>query len=190
VAYDVKEVEIELYEPLEDGREVVTVGYYASKPGKAQIKEGCLPSLRYCRLLQQGARELQLRNLHTFDDLYYVTPPAVRAETKALLEGYTEGKEWSSAEVAESPESVTSCRGWVIQCSVPFGSWKNHDLTRRVLLHFKGHNLEKEDVRYGHPQFDPAVPSQLTPEEEEVLWQALDCLCHREGAQVVGRLKM
>jgi cation transport regulator ChaC len=179
--YDVVVVPVHLY----DGR-VINAGLYSRQNGS---DPEALPSLRYARLLAKGAREAGLAEDYAtqLEQRFYVTPPQVRAITLAAIEAAAESPLLSMDEVAGSIPPRTSLMGMVVEVEPPFASWKNHDITRRNLIHFRGLSVDTMDVRYGQPDFFP-LPRPQTNEETEYLWQNLDCLIHR-GGKIVGRLR-
>lgn len=71
-----------------DGELVEDVCLYVPKKGWSEAQEEGIPSLRYLRLLQNGAREGGLSKewisrLEAVD--YYITPPAVRSQTEQWI---------------------------------------------------------------------------------------------------------
>ena len=70
-------------------------------------------------------------------------------------------------------------------------AWKGHCITRRNLLHFRGQNLDANDVRWNEDGFRPLpnLEKECTAEEREYLMQNLETLLHGNGGVIVARLK-
>jgi len=196
-----------------DGEVVVEdVGLYVPKKkgdGKDNNNNSkeVIPSLRYMRLLRNGAREGGLsedwiRRLDSYP--HYVTPPEVRAQTeKWISEFYADDTRkdvlWTAEELAKHDGSTalfpvhTSVMEYVLRVPTPecwiFSVWKGHNVTRRNLLQFRGKSLDTNDIRYDQPGYRP-IPklSECTEEEREYLTQNLETLLHR-GSKIVGRFE-
>jgi len=203
--YDVLESKFITY----DGNVVMdTVGLYVPKGGGGNSSKEAIPSLRYLRLLRNGAREGGLaedwiRHLDSFP--HYVTPPEVRSQTKKWISEFhndddKDNKLWTAEELAKYdgtttkfPVVHTSVMEYVLQipsegCWI-FPSWKGHNVMRRNLLQFRGKSLDTNDIRYDQPGYRP-IPkfNDCTEEEQEYLLQNLETLLHR-GSNIVGRFK-
>mmetsp|Transcript_27308 Transcript_27308/g.33761 ORF Transcript_27308/g.33761 Transcript_27308/m.33761 type:complete len:299 (+) Transcript_27308:96-992(+) len=192
-----------------DGECICDVGLYVPKKGKSTSEEG-IPSLRYLRLLQNGAKEGGLSDhwishLHSFS--HYITPKEVRAQTEQWISEFhadpeRKGDVWTSEKLAkydgshrdetDSTKMIpphTSVMEYVIEidpkCRV-FPSWKGHNITRRNLLQFNGKSLDTNDIRYDQTGFRP-LPKMCdcSNEEKEYLIQNLETLLHR-GSKIVG----
>lgn len=161
-------------------------------------REG-IPSLRYLRLLQNGAREARLsdewiKQLDAFE--YYITPPEVRSQTKKWISEFhadVERKDilWTAEELSKD-KGKSSVMEYVVELGTGvwvFQSWKGHNVTRRNLLQFNGKSLDTGDIRFGEDGFRPLPQlNKCSDEEKEFLWQNLESLLHR-GGRIVGRLK-
>lgn len=198
--YDVLPCEFVSY----DGQKVQNVGLYVPKKGR-DPKEG-IPSRRYLRLLQNGAKEAPLseewqEHLHSFD--FYVTPPEIRAQTNQWIEEFDSDPErrdnlWTSEILSKHDGSNddfpahTSIMGYVIALHSDmwvFKSWKGHDVTRRNLIHFRGESVDTNDIRFGEEGYRPFPKLSCCGEEErEYVMQNLDSVLHR-GGKIVARLK-
>lgn len=197
--YDVLPCEFVAY----DGQKVQNVGLYVPKERKG--KEEGIPSRRYLRLLQNGAKEAPLsdewqEHLNSFD--FYVTPSEIRAQTNQWIEEFHSDPErkdnfWTSEILSKHDGSEaefpvhTSIMGYVI--AIPdmfvFGSWKGHDVTRRNLVHFRGQSVDKNDIRFGEEGYRPFPKlSDCTEEEREYVIQNFDSVLHR-GGKIVARLE-
>mmetsp|Transcript_1117 Transcript_1117/g.2219 ORF Transcript_1117/g.2219 Transcript_1117/m.2219 type:complete len:260 (-) Transcript_1117:128-907(-) len=150
-----------------EGEIVQGVGLYVPKKKHTEGTEEGTPSLRYLRLLQNGAREggLSQEWIHRLDSVeYYITPPNVRAQTQQWIAEFHADPNrkdvlWSMEELAkhdgkQSQQSSsfpvhTSVMEYVIQvdqCWV-FSSWKGHNVTRRNLLQFQGKSLDVNGLK-------------------------------------------
>ena len=188
-----------------DGECIEDVGLYVPKNGMSTIEEGT-PSLRYLRLLQNGAREGGLsdewiRLLDSFP--HYVTPTEVRAQTELWISEFQADPDrkdevWTAEELSKydgSDPSLprhTSVMEYVVEiddkCWV-FSSWTGHNITRRNLLQFNGKSLDTNDIRHDEPGFRPLPKiSDCSEEEKEYLMQNLETLLHR-GSKIVGKFK-
>lgn len=193
-----------------EGEIVENVGlYFPKKTGgqeEKQEREEGIPSLRYLRLLQNGAKEAPLSNewqeyLNSFN--YYITPPSIRAQTNLWISEFLsdpKGKDmmWTSEMLSKHDGSHddypphTSIMEYII--AIPnnmwvFSSWKAHNITRRNILQFNGKSLDTNDIRIGEDGFRPLPKmSECTDEEMEYVMQNLDSVLHR-GGQIMARLK-
>ena len=179
--YDVKLCHFISY----DGHEVNDVGLYVPKNKQTSIiknnnednNEINLPSLRYLRLLQNGAKEAQLSldwQTHLNSLPYYITPPNIRAETLKAIQDFESDSQgynslWTSEQLSKYNGSSssssnpmypihTSIMEYVI--SVPsttwmFSPWKGHNVTRRNILQFRGLSLDTNDIRYDERGYRP-----------------------------------
>ncbi len=176
------------------------VGLYA--PKTPATNESRPPSLRYLRLLQNGAAEAGLSPEYQqklADIEFYVTAPAVRAQTLQWIAEFEQDParkdvRWTAEQLAthngKDPDLAphTSCLGYVVRVRAPFPSWRGHTITRRNILHFRGESIDTGDIRVGKPGFLPLPDvTKCTAEELEFLYQNLDSLLHR-GGFIVGRL--
>lgn len=188
-----------------DGEVIEGVGLYVGKSGP-QGGEEAIPSLRYLRLVQNGAREAGLaeewiRRLESVP--HFVTPPEVRSQTEAWIAEFDadparKDELWTSETLSRLDGSDpdvpvhVSVMGYIVRLSPerkPFGSWKGHCITRRNLLQFNGKSLDKNDIRFDQPGFRPLPTlASLSDEEREYLFQNLDSLLHK-GGTIVARLK-
>lgn len=187
------------------GKVIDNVGLYVPKKEfKSGDKEG-MPSLRYLRLLQKGAREGNLE-AHWIERLdkqpYYKTPLEVRSQTLKWIKEFESNPErsgvyWTAEELArhdgkdEKYPAHTSALEYVIKINDAwcFPSWKGHTITRRNLLQFRGQSLDTNDIRYGQEGFRPLPKlNESTEEEREFLLQNLESVLHR-GGEIVARLK-
>ena len=200
--YDVLSCKFQSY----DGEIVEDVGLYVPKKGKSTVDEGT-PSLRYLRLLRNGAREGKLSpewvsRLDSFE--HYVTPLDVRSKTLQWIEDFDtdparKGSVWSMEKLTQhdgsDPSSFpphTSVMEYVVKigsdCWV-FPSWRGHSVTRRNLLQFNGKSLDTNDIRHSEPGFRPLPKmDDCSEEEKEYLMQNLESLLHR-GSKIVARLQ-
>lgn len=189
-----------------DGEVIEGVGLYVGKSDHEGGEEG-VPSLRYLRLMQNGAREAGLAKewIERLDSApYYVTPPEVRRKTEVWMAEFDEDPArkdamWTAEELARYDGSDPaaypvhiSVMGYIVRADPEkwhFASWKGHCITRRNLLQFNGKSLDKNDIRHDRPGFRP-LPNLAccTDEEREFLMQNLDSLLHR-GGTIVARLK-
>lgn len=201
--YDVKLCHFVSY----DGQEVKDVGLYVPKnKQKSTEDEIHLPSLRYLRLLQNGAKEAPLSlewQTHLNSLPYYITPPNIRAETLKAIQDFQSDSQrynnlWTSEQLSNYNGSSssypihTSIMEYVI--SVPsttwmFTQWKGHNVTRRNILQFRGLSLDTNDIRYDESGYRP-LPNlkDCSEEEREYLMQNLDSILQR-GGRIVGRLQ-
>ena len=188
-----------------DGEVVEGVGLYVPKSGAQGGKEA-LPSLRYLRLMQRGAREAGLSEdfIRRLDaQPHYVTPPEVREQTEQWISEFRgdPGRKddvWTGEQLSRHDGSDTafpvhvSVMGYIVKVNPERGvmsPWKGHDITRRNLLQFNGRSLDENDIRHGQPGFTP-LPTMATcsDEEKEFVFQNLDSLLHRGGI-IVARLE-
>jgi len=189
------------------GTIVENVGLYVPKNPKKGGKEG-VPSLRYLRLLQYGAREAGLSKewINHLDSIkHYVTPPEVRVQTNKWIAEFESDPArknviWTSEYLSkhngsnceeEYPVHV-SVMGYIVK--IPKGtwvrpSWRGHTITRRNLLQFNGKSLDANDIYFGEPGFSP-LPNlhSCSDEEKEFVLQNLESLLHRGGV-IIARLK-
>mmetsp|Transcript_19481 Transcript_19481/g.24530 ORF Transcript_19481/g.24530 Transcript_19481/m.24530 type:complete len:326 (+) Transcript_19481:28-1005(+) len=206
-----------------EGGVIENVGLYVPKSMTATegtepkvIEEG-VPSLRYLRLLQNGAKSGKLSPewIQRLDSLeYYITPPKVRAQTNAWIADFHADPErkdilWTAEELAkyngsrgtssnnaDSGEAIlaphVSSMEYIVELHPKqwvFSSWKGHNITRRNLLQFNGKSLDTNDIRYDQEGFRPLPKlSECSDEEREYLMQNLDSLLH-QGGKIVARLK-
>lgn len=194
--YDVVPVDFVAY----DGATVPKVGLYV--PKTPLTPNDALPSKRYLRLLQRGAREaglaadyIQKLEAHP----YYITPPDIREQTLTWIDAFERDpkrstQQWDAATLAKHngvhPDypAHTASLGYVVKVHAGFASWRGHTITRRNLLHFRGQSVDREDIRYNEPGFSPLPDlSRCTAEEIEFLHQNLDYLLH-SGGEIVARL--
>ena len=189
-----------------DGEVVEAVGLYVGKNGTGGGPEA-LPSLRYLRLMQNGAREAGLAQewiQRLAATPHYVTPPEVRHKSMRLIEEFEadaarKNVVWTAEELSkhdgshpDRPVHISSM-GYIVKAHPKhpaFGSWKGHDITRRNLLQFNGKNLDTADIRVGQPGYPGPLPdvSRWSAEEKEFVFQNLDSLLY-PGGIIVGRLK-
>eukprot|EP00581_Thalassiosira_minuscula_P016100 CAMPEP_0183727138 /NCGR_PEP_ID=MMETSP0737-20130205/24954_1 /TAXON_ID=385413 /ORGANISM="Thalassiosira miniscula, Strain CCMP1093" /LENGTH=295 /DNA_ID=CAMNT_0025958697 /DNA_START=7 /DNA_END=894 /DNA_ORIENTATION=+ len=188
-----------------DGEVVEGVGLYVGKSGPKGGEEG-IPSLRYLRLMQDGAREAGLSKewIERLDSIqYYVTPPEVRSQTEAWIAEFfadpaRKDSLWTSEELSKYdgsdpafPVHIASM-GYIVKVNPErsyFSSWKGHSITRRNLLQFNGKSLDKNDIRFDQPGFRPLPKlASCSDEDREFLTQNLDSLLHK-GGTIVARLK-
>jgi hypothetical protein len=209
--YDVKLCHFVSY----DGQEVKDVGLYVPKnkqkstavTGASRTEDEInLPSLRYLRLLQNGAKEAPLSlewqtHLNTLP--YYITPPNIRSQTLSAIQDFQSDSQrynnlWTSEQLSKYNGSSssypihTSIMEYVI--SVPsttwmFSPWKGHNVTRRNILQFRGLSLDTNDIRYDENGYRP-LPNlkDCSDEEREYVMQNLDSILQR-GGRIVGRLQ-
>jgi ribosomal protein S16 len=190
-----------------DGEIVEKVGLYVPKNATSDKKPEGIPSMRYLRLLQKGARQGGLAKewIDRLDSVeYYVTPPHVRAQTKEWVSEFEVDSDrfntiWTAEKLSKhngsDPDLLpahTCLMGYIIKISPDmwvFSSWKGHSLNRRNLLQFNGKSMDTNDIRFGEPGFLP-IPKveDCSEEEKEYLHQVLDSLLHRGGV-IVARLK-
>ncbi|KAL9183416.1 hypothetical protein ACHAXT_005203 [Thalassiosira profunda] len=189
-----------------DGEAIEGVGLYVPKSGWSEDAKEGTPSLRYLRLLRNGAREAGLceewiRHLDSVP--HYVTPPEVRGQTERWIAEFHADPEkkdevWTAEELskhdgsnAEYPAHV-SARGYIVRVNpekMVFSSWKGHAIERRNLLQFNGKSLDTGDIRCGEPGFRPLPDLACCSEEEkEFLLQNLESLLHGGGV-IVARLE-
>ena len=186
------------------GEVVEEVGLYVP-PSSFSREEGA-PSLRYLRLVQKGAREAGLSQewIQRLDGVkFYTTPPEIRRQTERWIsEFHSDPARRDRRITAEAlarmdgrnngRPACTSIIGYVVEipadCLV-IPSWKGHTITRRILLHWNGKSLDRNDIRFGQPGFRPLPKLEgCTKEEKEFLFQNLDSLLHR-GGTIVARLQ-
>jgi len=186
------------------GEVVDDVGLYVP-PSSFSRKEGT-PSLRYLRLVQKGAREAGLAPewIRRLDGVqFYTTPPEIRRQTEGWIsEFHADPARRDRRITAEALAKMdgrhnngaacTSILGYVVEipsdCLV-IPCWKGHTITRRMLLHWNGKSLDRNDIRVGQPGFRPLPKlEECTKEEKEFLLQNLDSLLHR-GGTIVARLQ-
>ncbi len=181
------------------------VGLYVPKKGKSTTDVG-VPSLRYMRLLRNGAREggLSIEWISRLDSIpHYITPPEVRAQTEKWISAFhadpsRNNQIWTAKQLAKhdgsDPRLIphTSVMGYVVKidpnCRV-FPSWLGHNVTRRNLLQFKGKSLDTNDIRHDQPGYRP-LPKicDCSEEEREYLMQNLETLLHR-GSKIIAQFK-
>mmetsp|Transcript_13130 Transcript_13130/g.19682 ORF Transcript_13130/g.19682 Transcript_13130/m.19682 type:complete len:303 (+) Transcript_13130:155-1063(+) len=190
-----------------EGGTIEDVGMYVPKKLWTDGDEEGVPSLRYLRLLQNGARDGKLTKewIDRIDSQpYYITPPEVRKQTMQWISEFDADPErrdswWTAEDLAKydgaSSEypAHTSVMQYVIKIHDVrvFSSWKGHSITRRNLIQFRGMSLDTNDIRFGEEGFRP-IPklSECSEEEREFLMQNLESLLHRGGgATIVGQLK-
>jgi len=200
--YNIQSVQFTSY----DG-EVVEVGLYVPKKPYIQgtSKEG-IPSYRYLKLLQDGAKEGGLAT-HWIDHLdsfqYYVTPPEIRSQTSQWIAEFHADENrkdtvWSAEKLALHDGSSsadypihTSIMGYILQINTPnqriFNSWKGHNITRRNLLQYNGKSLDTNDIRFDEDNYRP-LPKlcDCSDGEKEFIMQSLDGLLHK-GARIVAQ---
>jgi len=189
-----------------DGETIQDVGLYVPKKPNIIQDPTALPSLRYLRLLQNGAREACLdkewiKKLDCYE--YYVTPPEIRAQTKQWIAEFLADSEhnqvsWTSEQLTkyngrnDDFPSHSSVMEYIIQLPSDiwvFPSWKGHNVTRRNLLQFNGKSLDTGDIRFGQEGYRPLPKiADYSEEEQEFVWQNLESLLHR-GGRIVARLK-
>lgn len=201
-----------------EGDAIENVGLYVPKQravgSEEKVVEEGIPSLRYLRLLQNGAKAGQLspewiERLDSWE--YYITPPEVRAQTNKWIAEFHSDSErkdnvWTAEELAKydgsTPVSAAeedsflpphvSSMEYIVKLSPKqwvFSSWKGHNITRRNLLQFNGKSLDTNDIRYDQDGFRPLPKlSECSDEEKEYLMQNLDSLLHN-GGKIVARLK-
>lgn len=196
-----------------DGEVVEDVGLYVPKERKKtddaatkKEEEEGIPSLRYLRLLQNGAREAPLsdewiKQLDSFE--YYITPPEIRSQTTKWISEFDTDVErkdviWTAEQLSKYDGSSaefpahTSVMEYIVELGSDvwvFPSWKGHNVTRRNLLQFNGKSLDSGDIRYGQDGFRPLPKlSECSDEEKEYLFQNLESVLQR-GGRIVGRLK-
>ena len=184
---------------------IADVGLYVPKKAWTQGDKEGIPSLRYLRLLQKGAREGKLaeewiRRLDT--QPFYTTPPEIRKQTLQWIADFEADSEknnvvWTCEKLSkyngekENFPAHTSVMQYVIHLNSAwaFGSWKGHNVTRRNLFQFRGLSLDTNDIRFGQKGFRPLPEMcECSAEEKEFLLQNLEALLHR-GATIVGLLK-
>ncbi|EDM77125.1 hypothetical protein PPSIR1_30621 [Plesiocystis pacifica SIR-1] len=197
--YDVAPVRFESY----TGERFEGVGLYVPKPGRARPGHGGLPSKRYLRLIQRGAREAGLDPEHVarLDALpHHLTAPEVRAQSEAWIAEFEadparRDRRWTAEELAafdgSDPQKPahTSALGYVVRYESFFRSWRGHTITRRNLLHVRGQSVDGNDIRHGQPGFHPLPRvADCSEDEREFLRQNLDHLLHGGGV-IVGRLQ-
>lgn len=188
-----------------DGEVIEGVGLYVSKSRPQGGEEG-IPSLRYLRLVQRGAREagLSAEWIERLDSApYYMTPPEVREKTKGWIHEFEsdparKDEMWTSEELSKYNGSDDafqvhiSIMGYIVKANPEcryFPSWKGHDITRRNLLQFNANSLDQNDIRYDQPGFRPLPKvACCSGEEKEYLFQNLDSLLHK-GCRIVARLR-
>eukprot|EP00040_Diaphanoeca_grandis_P028691 m.166564 g.166564 ORF g.166564 m.166564 type:complete len:345 (-) comp31431_c0_seq1:94-1128(-) len=197
--------------------EVVDVGVYAPKRYFNESGELTIPdpkdtqnhqaaSLRYMRLIQQGAREAGLSDswiakLDAFP--HYITPMDVRRQTLCCIEEFHSDPKrkdvrWTMQHLSkhdgsngkEHPVHVAVMQ-YIIKVEAKGRlntSWKGHCITRNRLLYFRGENAS--DVRWNAEGFRP-LPRQdeCTAEEMEYLLQSLETLLHGNDGVIVALLK-
>lgn len=186
-----------------EGEIVDGVGLYV--PKNVSIQNGT-PSLRYLRLMRNGARQANLAPhwIQHLDSIpHYVTPPEVRAQTLDWIDQFHNDPKrkdqlWSAETLAlhdgkqcQYP-AHSSVMEFVVQLNPNqriFPSWKGHNVTRRNLLQFNGHSLDTHDIRHDQPGYRP-IPNiqQCTQEEKEYLMQNLERLLHTGGI-IVARFQ-
>jgi hypothetical protein len=186
--YDLTEVEVALF-----GGGSIRAGLYTKK----DAKEGALPSLRYNRLMLAGALEAGLTPayIERLRTEYYVTPPALRARTRQLVDEAPKDN-WFTAEelskhTTEAAGVWTSVMGLVVAVNAWNPAWRGHEVTRRSVIHFRGESVDRLDVRWGAPGFRPLPRLEdLADDEREYLWQVLDSLLVPEkSGRILGRLQ-
>lgn len=189
-----------------DGEIIEEVGLYVPKKGWSEGQRQGIPSLRYLRLLQKGAREGNLSKdwIQSLDSIqHYVTPQVVRNQTLKWISEFHDDPSrkdtvWTAEHLSKyngsdpSFPAHTSVMGYVVRLAPnkwAFSSWKGHTITRRNLLQFNGKSLDSNDIRFGQPGFHP-LPNlnECTEEEKEFLMQNLESLLH-PGGVIVARLK-
>lgn len=192
-----------------DGEKVPDVGLYVPKKSVPAVQDPtALPSLRYLRLIQNGAREAGLAQ-EWIDRLdcckYYITPPEVRAQTKEWIAEFLADPErkdvfWTSEQLSNYNGSSTTVvfpahvavMEYIV--TIPpgvwvFGSWKGHNITRRNLLQFNGKSLDTNDKRFGQEGYRPFPKiSECSEEEKEFVLQNLESVLH-QGGKIVARLE-
>ena len=212
--YDVLSCQFVAY----NGEVVEDVGLYVPKKrnnnnnnektqqGSQKQEEDGIPSLRYLRLLQNGAKEAPLSQewqnfINSFE--YYVTPPEIRSQTEKWIKEFHSNEDlrntkWTSDVLSKYDGSNpnfpihTSIMEYIV--SIPdglwvFPSWKGHNVTRRNLLQFRGKSLDTNDIRYGEEGYRPfPLLHQCSDEEKEFIMQNLDSILHR-GGKIVGILQ-
>ena len=188
-----------------DGEVIEGVGLYVNKSGSQGGEEG-IPSLRYLRLMQRGAKEAGLSEewIQRLDSTpYYVTPLKVREKTMGWIKEFEEDparkdEMWKSEELSKYNGSDEACpvhisvMGYIVKANPvqrSFPSWRGHDITRRNLLQFNAKSLDKNDIRYDQQGFRPLPKMHCcSDEEKEFLFQNLDSLLH-SGGTIAARLK-
>lgn len=187
-----------------NGEVVEDVGVYV--PKKISNEVGT-PSLRYMRLLRNGAQQGGLSPewiQHLNSIPHYVTPTEVRAQTLQWIDDFQKDPKrnnqlWSAESLALHDGSNvdqypvhSSVMEFVIQLDPEqwvFASWKGHNITRRNLMQFRGKSIDKNDIRYDQPGYRPIPTLQdCSDEEKEFLMQNLDRLLH-SGGIIVGKFE-
>ena len=189
-----------------DGKTVHNVGLYVPKKEWSPSQPQGIPSLRYLRLLRNGAREgnLSKKWISYLDSIqHYVTPTDVRRQTKQWIADFEadpalNGVIWTAENLARYDGSdpdlpVHSCvMSYVVKVNPNaflLSPWKGHTVTRRNLLQFNGKSLDTNDIRFGQTGFLPLPDlNDCSDEEREYLLQSLEFLLHRGGV-IVARLK-
>ena len=207
VAYDGEVIEgVGLYVPRRYFKDGDITSSTPEEEVVNQVKTG-IPSRRYLRLLQQGAREAELSNawiqkLDSFE--HYVTPDDVRGQTLQWVEEFHNDPDrkdviWTMEQLSKydgsNPEQFpphVAVMQYVVKLSPNgwfFASWKGHCITRRNLLHYGGKSVDRNDVRWDEEGFRP-LPKvcECSDEEREYLLQNLETVLHRGGI-IVARLK-
>ena len=196
-----------------DGEMIENVGLYVpkkkrskSEPSTQQKHDEGIPSRRYLRLLQNGAREAPLSKdwidkLDSFE--YYITPPEIRQHTLDKIDEFQKDPErkdlfWTSEKLSKFDGSSadfpahTSIMEYVLELGPNvwvFSSWKGHSVTRRNLLQVNGKSVDAGDIRYGEEGYRPFPKMKdCTEEEREYLFQNLDSVIQR-GGRIVARLQ-
>lgn len=200
--YNVRPFRFESY----DGEVVEGVGLYVPKKSWAEGDKEGTPSLRYLRLLREGARQAGLsphwiERLDSFE--HYVTPSEVRAKTMKQIDDFfadpaRRDVAWTAEELSKCDGSSpavpphVSVMGYVVKIPTDtriFSSWKGHSITRRNILHFRGESLDNNDIRWDQPGFRPLPRlDDLSEEEREYVFQNLDSLIQK-GGTIVARLR-
>jgi len=147
-----------------EGEIVENVGLYVPK---TEEKDG-VPSLRYLRLLQNGAREggLSKEWIQRLDSTqHYITPTEIREQTYKWIAEFESdpackdvtwtaeylSKHDGSSDKGKFPAHV-SVMGYVVKLPKDmwvFASWKGHTITRRNLLQFNGKSIDTDDIKFG-----------------------------------------
>lgn len=188
-----------------DGEIIEDVGMYVPRNISSSLTCEALPSKRYLKLLQNGAREAPLvkewiEKLDSFE--YYITPPQIRQQTLNWIDEFLNDPSrkdvtWTSEELTESNNGIsfsahTSIMEYVIELPPNvwiFPSWKGHSITRRNLLQVNGKSIETGDIRFGEEGYRPHPKMKdCTEEELEYLFQNLDALLQR-GGKIIARLQ-
>jgi hypothetical protein len=186
------------------GEIITDVGLYV--PKKPRTLPDGIPSLRYLRLLRNGAREAGLHEswIQTLDDMpHYVTPPTIRNQTNTWIGEFHDDPTrqnitWTAEHLAlhdgknHPHHPHVSVMGYIVQIhpdTMIVNAWRGHCITRRMILHFHGKSVDNLDVRCGQPGFRPMIRLSTCSEEEiEYLFQILDLFLH-SGGIIVARLQ-